>query len=264
MAFTEVLVHIDHHANSAARLEVALGLARQHQARLTGLLVVRHGYPAPMDVSAARDQFEHRAAEADIEGRWLCVNGSMEEVGMTDFVLHHARFHDLVVIGQGSPESAWMGVPNDLPERAILESGRPVLIVPYVGTFATVGARVLVAWKGGHATTRAVSDAMPILRQAERVQFLTKNRTGSDLEAMEGDLAALCAHVGRHGVSAKAGWVVAEDTPFGDVLLNRVFDETFDLLVVGAYAHGIEGQPVLGSLARQLLREMTVPVLMSH
>jgi nucleotide-binding universal stress UspA family protein len=53
-------------------------------------------------------------------------------------------------------------------------------------------------------------------------------------------------------------------TEVGDTLLNRVCEEGFDLLVMGAYAHTPQGKIVLGSVARHLLEHMTVPVLMSH
>jgi nucleotide-binding universal stress UspA family protein len=264
VGLTEILVHIDHHGSSAARVEVAIRLAKQHQARLTGLLIVRHGYPAVGDVEAAQQLFNQQTAKAGVEGRWVCQDGTKLEASMADLLLYHASFQDLVIVGQGSPESAWVGVPFDFPEKIILEAGRPVLVVPYAGTFAHVGERVLVAWKQGRASTRAIADALPILKQAQQVAFLTKIQSKDFLGLGDSLLAELCAHVARHGVTARAGCVLAEDLPFGDVLLNRAFDESYDLLVVGAYAHGPEEKRVLGSVASHLLREMTVPVLLSH
>lgn len=262
MALRDLLVHIDHFASSASRLDVAVGLAKRHQARLTGLLVIRHQYPTEAAVGAAKKRFERRMEGAGIDGRWQCVDGSQIGVGMTDIVLAHARCSDLLIIGQGSPKSASVGVPFDLPERVVLESGRPVLVVPYAGTFASVGERVLVSWKAGPESTRAVNDAVPILKLAQRVEVLAKIRPGSYAE--EGEPISLSAHLARHGVTAKVSHLMAGDAPWGDVLLNRVCDDGCDLLVMGASAPGQEGKVALGSVARHLLREMTVPVLMSH
>jgi nucleotide-binding universal stress UspA family protein len=245
-----------------ARLDVALGLAKRHQARLTGLLVIRHQYPTEAAVLAAQKRFERRLDGAGIDGRWQCVDGSLIGVGMTEIVLSRARCSDLLIIGQGSPRTASVGVPFDLPERAVLESGLPVLIVPYAGSFPSVGERVLVSWKAGPESTRALNDALPILRLAQRVVVLTKDRPGS--LGVESEAEGLCGHLARHGVTAQACYLLAGDAPWGDVLLNRACDEAFDLLVVGAAAHGQEDRMALGSVARQLLREMTVPVLMSH
>ncbi len=264
MGLTEILVHIDHYASSAARLEVAVGLAKRHEARLTGLLVVRHQYPAEAAVVAARDMFEQRVAATGIDGRWLCVDGSAIGAGMAEIILSHARSSDLLIIGQGSGESANVGVPFDLPEFVVMGSGLPVLVVPYAGSFSPVGERVLVAWKAGRESTRAVNDAIPILKLAKRVEILVKNNSEARGEKGEGLGADICTHLARHGVMAKASNLSAGNAPLGDVLLNRACDEGFDLLVVGAYAHGQEDKKELGSVARHLLREMTVPVLLSH
>lgn len=264
MGLMDILVHIDHFASSATRLDVAVHLAKRHRARLTGLLVIRHQYPAEAAITAARNLFEQQVAKAGIEGQWRCVDGSGLGAGMKEIISYHAHYSDLLIIGQGSGESASVGVPFDLPESVVLGTGRPVLIVPYAGVFDSVGERVLVAWKAGHGSTRAVIDALPILRQAQRVDVLAKYRAatyGEDGGTLGADLCALLA---RHGVTAKVNHLMAANTSVGDALLNRVCDEGFDLLVMGAHAHGQEGSMTLGSVARHLLREMTVPVLMSY
>jgi nucleotide-binding universal stress UspA family protein len=62
----------------------------------------------------------------------------------------------------------------------------------------------------------------------------------------------------------KAEQLKTASLPVADLLLNRVMDEGIDLLVTGAYSHNAKGDPVPGPVARQLLRTMTVPVLMAH
>ena len=264
MGLADILVHIDHLASCGSRLEVAIGLARRHQARLTGLLVVRHRYPTEAAVTAAQECFEQRVAAEGIKGRWQCVDGSSVGAGMTEVLLSRAPSSDLLVIGQGTGESADVGVPFDLPERLVLEAGLPVLIVPYAGTFASAGERVLVAWKAGRESTRAVNDALPILQRAHRVEILAKKDAGTYGGMQDGQFAELFAHLARHGVVARPSSLLTRKATLGDALLNRVCDEGFDLLVLGAYAHGEEAKKALGSVARQLLQQMTVPVLMSH
>jgi nucleotide-binding universal stress UspA family protein len=192
------------------------------------------------------------------------VDGSGLIPGLTEAIRSHAHCSDLVVVGQGSRESVEAGTPLGLPEYLVLVLGLPVLIVPYVGSFASVGERVLVAWKAGRESTRALNDAIPILKRAQRVEVLTAY--GPETRGVgDGGLSAdLCRHLARHGVTAKATRLSVGQAPMGDLFLNRACDEGFDLLVMGAYAHGKDGKPELGPVARQLLREMTVPVLMSH
>jgi nucleotide-binding universal stress UspA family protein len=109
-----------------------------------------------------------------------------------------------------------------------------------------------------------LNDALPILQVARQVEILTVQDPDTSSAGDTRLSAELCSHLARHGVTAKATRLLAGSVPLGDVFLNRACDEGFDLLVMGAYAHGKEGRPELGLVARQLLRQMTVPVLMSH
>ena len=121
-----------------------------------------------------------------------------------------------------------------------------------------------MTWKAGRESIRALNDAIPILKLAQHVEILTVYGPETNGEGSRNLSAEICNHLARHGVIAKARRLLAGDASLGDVFLNRVCDEGFDLLVMGAYAHGQNGKLELGPVARQLLREMTVPVLMSH
>jgi nucleotide-binding universal stress UspA family protein len=261
---------MDHQASSAARLAVAVGLAKRHRARLTGLFVITHQYYQPrhgtaeLAAVAVREMFEQQVAEAGIEGQWQCVDWSVIGVGITEIIIHHAHYSDLLIVGQASQEPTRAGIPADLPERLILGAGRPVLVVPYAGAFASVGERVLVAWKAGRESTRAVNDALPLLKQAQLVAILAINSSETYGDDGESLCANISEHLARHGVTTKAENMLVANTSVGDALLNRVFEEGFDLLVMGAYAHTPQGKMALGSVARHLLSQMTVPVLMSH
>lgn len=270
MALADILVHMDSSGGCSARLDVAIILAARFRARLTGLYVITHQYYQPNNdqaetaAIAVRQMFEKKVAQAGIEAEWQCVDWSVIGVGLTEIISHHAHYTDLVIVGQSNATAKDSDVPSDLPERLVLSAGRPVLIVPYAGLFPTVGERVLVAWKAGREATRAVNDALPLLRQARRVDILAINSS----ETYDDDGASLCAnireHLGRHGISASGERMMVTNVSVGDALLNRVCDEGFDLLVMGAYAHTPQGKMALGSVARHLLEQMTVPVLMSH
>lgn len=267
----DILVHIDSTPNCAARLELAVRLAQRHGASLTGLYVITHQYYQPRQQSTAEATaataqrlFEDSTAGTGVEAHWHSVDWSVIGVSVAEIINHHAHYADLVVVGQTLPDAAAKGFPPDLPERLILGAGRPVLVVPYVGTFSTVGERVLVAWKAGRESTRAVSDALPLLKTARQVSLLAVNSSANYGDDGESLCANICLHLKRHGVSANADKVLAATASVGDTLLNRAYEEGFDLLVMGAYAHTPQGTLVLGAVAKHLLKEMTVPVLMSH
>lgn len=270
MALVDILIHLDSTPHCPARLDLAIGLARQHRARLTGLYVIAHDYYHPQDaqaIAAAADAqalFEQRTGPAGISAQWLCADWSVTEVGMTEIISHHAHYVDLVIVGQTEPGTHDGGKPADLPERLVIGAGRPVLIVPYAGVFRTVGERVLVAWKAGRESARAVNDALPLLKQAQNVTMLAINSSGINACDDENICANICDHLARHGVKTAAERMPVTDISIGDTLLNRAYEEGFDLLVMGTYAHTPQGTLALGPVAGHLLRHMTVPVLMSH
>ncbi|MGE5547657.1 MAG: universal stress protein [Solirubrobacterales bacterium] len=275
MAFKDILVHVDDGAQCRARVELAGRLAETEGAHLIGLNVrtravlpqfVRSQYG--VQIEEIRQNFNAQATEKaraafdsvphphGVTAEWRDVEGELAPT-----VALHARYADITVIGQGAG-----GDNNERPlvDAVVLDVGRPVLVVPQGGTFATVGRKVLVAWNGSREATRAVHDALPILKRAELAHVIAVNPTGG--MAGHGDVpgADICLHLSRHGVNAVCEHVRAEDLDIGQMLLSRAADEQADLIVMGAYGRSRLSELVLGGATRHLLRNMTVPVLMSH
>jgi nucleotide-binding universal stress UspA family protein len=151
----------------------------------------------------------------------------------------------------------------DLPEKAVLGAGRPVLIVPYACDTLTMGKRVMLVWRGGPESSRAMHDSMPLLRAAESVHVISIQGYGGD-EVYESHNADICSHLRRYEINAISEKHVTAGLSIGDMLLNRCADEGIDLLVIGAFSQFRRGNQVLGDVGRYLLQSMTVPVLMSH
>ena len=76
--------------------------------------------------------------------------------------------------------------------------------------------------------------------------------------------ADIARHLARHGVRVEVHQVNARDMLIADLLLNRIADESLDLLVMGAYGHARVRELWLGRVTRRLMQTMTVPVFMSH
>jgi nucleotide-binding universal stress UspA family protein len=266
MPLKNILVHLDNSDHSAARLTLAVGLAKKHQARLTALYIITHPYYEPQhidtDVRAQQIdvQFNDIAAAAGIQAQLLTVDWKVTGTSVAEIINLHAHYADIVIIGQTDHASDDKDTPPDLPERVLLGAGRPVLIVPYAGSYKECGTRVLISWKPGREATRAVNDALPLLALADSVNICAVNPTDSEVAEEE----KICAHLACHGISARAEQTIAVDFSIGDLLLNRVSDEGIDLLVMGAFAQTRLGTPALGDVARHILKYMTVPVLMSH
>jgi nucleotide-binding universal stress UspA family protein len=169
---------------------------------------------------------------------------------------------DLVVVQQSDPDDLDT-VFADL-ESLIFDSGRPVLVLPYVNTTPVDPKRVVIAWKPSREAARAVFDALPLLHRAQEIEILVVDAKASP-EHSAGMIAAdIAAALSRHGLNVTISNQNSAGLPVGDVIENRVADTGVDLLVMGAYSQSPMRELLFGGVTRTLLKSMTVPVLMSH
>jgi hypothetical protein len=105
----------------------------------------------------------------------------------------------------------------DFPESSAVESGRPVVVVPYIGRYNEIGRNVVIAWKAGPKSARAVFDALPILQAADKVHILTGSRGG----VLAPD-TTIVASISRHGIKPTVQTSVAADMSAGDDILSRL------------------------------------------
>jgi nucleotide-binding universal stress UspA family protein len=173
-----------------------------------------------------------------------------------------ARTADLIIVGQINPyarlRQAWR------TEDIVVACGRPVLIVPYIGTFTQVGRRVLVAWDGSREAARALNDALPVIGAAQVVTVMTIRVRDRDLERNRETTERIVRHLARHGISARAEQRLQHNVGVSDILLSRAMDLVADLIVAGANCHSLLRETLVGSVSRDLFQRMTVPVLMSN
>ncbi len=176
-----------------------------------------------------------------------------------DVALNHARHADAIVVpqpdGQLPPDVAALG------EALVLSAGRPVIFVPNAGNFAGTAKHVVCAWNNTREAARAVADALPLLRAAEKVSILSIDPDNAAKRLPGADIAL---HLARHGVKAEATTTYSGDLSVGDALLSRLADLGADFLVMGAYGHSRAREAIFGGATRDVLDHMTVPVLMSH
>lgn len=278
MDFKDIIVHVDTDRACAARLELAIALARLCDAHLVGVFIKSRpdvpGYigaqVGPEVMQRHFHQIEEAAEDAermfclhvknqDISYEWRVEEGDPQEV-----LPVQARYADLLVIGQTDPEEPHEFGLNFCADQVIMEAGRPVLVVPYVGWRKTIGERVMVAWDASRLAARAVSDALPILERAKKVAVLAVNPQLSG--ERHGDIpgADVSLHLARHGIDAEAQHLSAMDEDPADIILSRAAEEGADLIVMGAYGHLRMRELILGGVTLHMLQHMTVPVLMSH
>ncbi len=270
MNLKDILVHVDNRSSCSSRLEVAGRLASQQKSSLTGLYVLVHPYDVPDGKTRQQLAREAEAAFRQAgethgleELQWLEVDIQETGLDLVQAVNLYAHYHDLLVVSQTDVNTRERTIPAALPEKAVLGSGRPVLIVPYIGGGKTLGKRVMLAWRGGPESTRALHDSLPLLRSSDSVRVITiQGRGGDEIYHMHN--ADICEHLRRYDLVTSCEKLNAGDMSVGDLLLNRCADQGIDLLVMGAFSQTRRGQQTLGEVGTHLLECMTVPVLMSY
>jgi len=177
-------------------------------------------------------------------------------------ILSHASVSDILVCAQPNREEINFG-DRYQTDHLVLGSGKPVLIIPYIGFQETIGKNILIAWDGSRESSRAVHDALPLLKRADTVRIFSVVTEKQDVN----DLASadhLVNHLRHHGVSAESNPSGLDDISVAEALLSRASDYGTDLLVMGAYGHSRLREYTLGGTTKVILDSMTVPVLMAH
>ncbi len=269
MNLKDILIHIDTRPTCETRLEVGLKLARQQHSLLTGIYVIPHPHfltpktDYHKQAEKAEKNFREKAEKAGVDCDWISVDSKTSGLDVPNAINLYAHYRDLLVISQTDPDAPDQIIPDNLPEKAILGSGRPVLVVPYAGHYNHDIKRILLAWRGGPESSRALHDAMPVLRQADKINVLTVQGQAFD-QVNESKEADICKHMSRYGLPLSCEKRSGKDLSVGDMLLNRCAEYGTDLLVMGATSQLRRGYLTLGETGRHLLKYMTAPVLMSH
>lgn len=173
-----------------------------------------------------------------------------------------ARRFDLSVIGQVYPESTDTA-NQDLIEATLFRSGRPLMIVPSFHAGALRINHITCCWDGSRVATRALHDALPILQNAKSVELLIVSDDGSK-KASDARGANIAEHISHHGIVANIEVRPAPDTNVAEAILSHVADCSSDMIVMGGYGHSHLREFLLGGVTREIMRAMTVPVLISH
>ncbi|UGQ47871.1 universal stress protein [Massilia endophytica] len=301
MAYKTILVHVDESPHARARILLAGELALQDGAHVIGAAatgVSRFLYQNEIvdeqDPNLARhlDVLRERANRAladfrpqlhaigvhDVEERILD-----DEAGAGLSLL--ARHADLVLVSQ--PDIRQRGSAGDFPAEVLTEAGCAVLVVPNAARtdgaisvnssgVATPGAplpgrEVLIAWNASKQAARAVREALPLLRRAERVTVAIFDADLHPAAFGEEPGADLLAWLARQGVQATVALrqtarqgLLKRPGDVGEALLGLAEELGCDLMVLGAYGHSRVRETLLGGVTRRVLESMGLPLLMAH
>ncbi|MEM9169251.1 MAG: universal stress protein [Pseudomonadota bacterium] len=277
MSFKTILAPFLDRSTAQDAFALAAHVAARFEGRVEALHVRAHApgpgaaYPAfpyayaPVDIEAAdaasraaaetmRETFDALtgAASTGAAAGWREVRGLYP-----DAYAARARLADLTVFGRGGDAEGLLQEP--VLEEVLFNSGRPVLVgAPREALFD----RIAVGWNGGREAARAVSCALPLLREGGAVHVVS---VGEIPDYRPGPEDA-CAYLAEHGVVAEPTTLSTGDSAEvpEERFLRFAAQNDVSLIVVGAYSHSRFREVLLGGFTRHLLHRSTVPVFLTH
>jgi len=280
MTYRTILVSLNDVARAGTLINVAGQLARKHDAHVVGHYVIPavtvypevgmalvpsvfEGYQAyfKSKIGEVKDMFETRMRLDGFRGEWRVVESAYPEIASS--LIDHARTADLVLISQIGPDTQ-SNIEIDLVARVLMESGRPILVIPQKWQGSVLAQTVVSGFNGTKESARSIFDAVPLMKEAREVRLVWVDPYKQRLESGEVPGAEAAAALSRHGINVIAEPMLTDGRNGGEALLMRAHDLGAGLVTMGAYAHSRMQQYIFGGATKHVLEHMTVPVLMTH
>lgn len=275
----DIVVHIPADRSSQPVIDCAVSIGNIFDAHVDGIACV---YPAfdplmAFEASAANvaaitaatqsnidkagsalDQFEIAARRIGISHGARCISNVTYDA--TPLLTGISRLYDLSIVAQ--PDYSKPNRDALVPEALLFDSGRPILMVPYIYSGPLKLDRILICWDGSRQAARAVHDAMPFLHRAKAIDVVAVNEDSATVG--EASSEALQKHLARHDLSAEVQRITADTTNIFNDILSLAADKSTDLIVMGGYGHSKFREFLLGGVTRGIFETLTVPALISH
>jgi nucleotide-binding universal stress UspA family protein len=273
----DIIVNLSVTKNDSVVANYAASVAAALQAHLHGVafiydpvVPISEGGYIPAEVIETQNADNKAAAESAIKSFTAATDRagvsaepvalSVSLTGAADRLARMARCFDLAIVGQSQSEMST--IEQIIGEAVLFDSGRPIIIVPYIQKAPFKIDNVMICWDGSRAAARAAADAIPILGKSCRVEIvLVTNESGKQYDIEGADIGQ---HLARHGFRVEVQQLPGGDIDVPDALLSHAADSSADFMVMGGYGHSRLREFVLGGVTRAIFQSMTVPVLLSH
>ncbi len=276
MAYKTILVCLNEIERLPQLIAMARNLGVKFGAHITGLYVVPgiEVYPEPASavgasvydgkrvyfqekISKIRSDFETAMKQDGLSFDFHDVDSIMPNI-LQD-VVEQSRSVDLIVVSATNRDKA-VGVENDFVENLVIAAGRPVLILPFKGKSWPKMEEIVLAWDDSREASRTVFDGVPFMQLAQRTHVVTFDPDGPG--TVPG--AAIAEALDRHGIKAKTMTMSSSGLGVGELLMRTAHDQGAGLIIMGAYGHSRFTEFVFGGATRHIIRNLNIPVLMSH
>lgn len=282
MSFKTILVYLESEFKAVHLLKAAVRLAGQYESHLIGTYIAHPLEPyvaraneaavsaeiikirmkVETEQAARIEELFNKATRAqNLVPEWRFDKNLLNSVSAG--VMEQARSADVLLISAELKGSKNRFAHEDIA-HIITHSSRPTIVVPEDFENKSFGEFVFVAWDGSRESSRAIFDALPILKTAENVWL---HRVKSNYEYKQhGDNVTrkLADTLARHGVKIETSDSASSARKVGQEILTNATDRGADTIVMGAYGHSRMHGFLVGGATRYVLEHSTVPLIMSH
>ena len=279
MSYKTILACLTSEFTAGHLLPAACALARRFDAHLTGLHT-RQAFVPYSGIAIASDditfgEFNTRVSEEDRRIEAL-FQSAADQAGCTaewrsraarspdaaDELLVSAIRSDLVTAllpDRRQERFDQIGFQKDL----VVNSGRPVLLLPDDWGGRPVGTRILTAWKASREAARALHDGLPFLKSADFCEIVAIRESQQQSPDFDTEGHEIARVLSRHGVTAEVRRIRDTEHASGIRILMEAASQQCDLVIMGGYGHSRLHRFVFGDATEHVLREARIPVLMS-
>jgi nucleotide-binding universal stress UspA family protein len=192
------------------------------------------------------------------EFRIVRSESSSPSAGVTQSALRA----DIIIAGQPDPDDP--DSVNDVTDPLVMESGRPVLFVPYKTKLPEKIDRVVVAFNGKREASRAAFDSLPLLLKAESVDIVWVDPKKSNDPNVDIPGTPLSDALRRHGVNVHPHTINSNAESADKVLRRWISENNASLFVMGAYSQSRLKEWVFGGVTSSIMADMPCLTLMSR
>lgn len=147
--------------------------------------------------------------------------------------------------------------------KLVMGSGRPVLVIPDGHKFDKIPQNILVGWRASPEASSAVHSALGFIKKAQKTTIMTVNKKKHSYSQSITDGREVAAMLDRHGATTKVWHSGRSYKSAGKQIANEAKIGGHDLIVIGVGNHGIGYNLTHSDGAKTVLKNTTVPVLLS-
>ncbi len=164
-----------------------------------------------------------------------------------------SKYCDLVIVS--SPHNGRLTATF---ETTVIKSGKPALMFPREMTSFSTN-NILIAWNNSPEASRALTEAIPLMKEAKKVQIITSK----EYSPTEKNIKKLQEYLEIHDISTTYEIVKTTKTP-GEALLKYAQKGNYDLIIAGAFGQKGLRELMLGGTTKYILENSNIPIFMAH